>query len=450
MRVVVVGAGEVGYHVSERLAQEKHDVVVVDTAPERLEYVKSHLDVAVLEGSGASPAVLRQANIKDAGLLVAVTNHDEVNLVSCAAARGYKDILKIARVSNPDFYRGENRLYPETFGVDVMINPEKELALETFRMLQTTKSKDIAVFADGEIQIIALEVVEDSPAAGRTLIEIAGAGGARSKGMFTVVVRRGEETVVPTGSTRIEAGDLVYVAVLPTSIHEALALCGHEPTALRRVMVAGGSREAFYFAELLAQHDIEATLLVRERERAQELAERLNKALVLHGDATDIELLELEGVGGVDAFVALTDEDETNILSALVAKDIGARQVVTLVNKSEYAPLARRIGLDVAVSPRLSAANAILQHVRRGKVTRVALLRDTDGEAISFEVTAHSPIAGHDLASVDFPEGSIVAGVVRGGHAFIPTGSDELKIGDSVIVFALADAVDKVAHLFPA
>jgi trk system potassium uptake protein TrkA len=447
MRVVVVGAGEVGYHVAERLAQEKHDVVVVDSASERLDYVKNHLDVAVLEGSGASPAVLRQANIKEAELLIAVTNLDEINLVSCAAAREYDNILKIARVSNPDFYRGDNRWSPETFGVDVMINPEKELALETFRMLQTTASKDIAVFADGEIQIISLEIAEGSPASGRTLIEIA--EGARSSGMLTVVVRRDEKTIVPVGSTRIETGDLIYVAVLPGSIPEALALCGHKPAALRRVMIAGGSREAFYFAELLAQHDIEATLLVRKRERAQELAERLDKALVLHGDATDVELLELEGVGGVDAFVALTDEDETNILSALVAKDIGARQVVTLVNKSEYAPLAVRIGLDVAVSPRLSAANAILRHVRRGNVTRVALLRDIDGEAISFEVTAHSPIAGLDLAGVDFPEGSIVAGIVRGGKAFIPTGKDEFKVGDSVIVFALAEAVDSVAHLFP-
>lgn len=447
MRVVVIGAGEVGYHVSERLANEKHDVIVIDTAPERLEYVKTHLDVAVLEGSGASPAVLQQANIKDAKLLVAVTNHDEVNLVSCAAARVTGDILKIARVSNPDFYRGESRLNPETFGVDVMINPERELALETFRMLQTTAAKDIAVFAEGAIQIIGLEVMENSPAAGHTLVEIA--AGPRASGMLTVAMKRNDETIVPSGSTRIEAGDLVYVAVLSESVPDALALCGHERSALKRVMIAGGSREAYYFAQLLAQHNIEATLLVRDRGRAQELAERLDKALVLHGDATDIELLELEGVGGVDAFVALTDEDETNILSALVAKDIGAGQVVTLVNKSEYAPLARRIGLDVAVSPRLSAANAILQHVRRGKVTRVARLKDAEGEVISFVVTAHSPVAGLNLATIDFPEGSIVAGMVRGGRAIIPTGDDDLKVGDTVIVFVLADAIDGVAHLFP-
>lgn len=448
MKVVVIGAGEVGYHVSERLANEKHDVIVVDTAPERLEYVKSHLDVAVLEGSGASPAVLRQAGIGDAGLLVAVTNYDEVNLVSCAAARGSGELLKIARVSNPDFYRGESCLDPETFGVDVMINPERELALETFGMLQTTAAKDIAVFAGGAIQIIGLEVMKNSPAAGKTLMEIA--DGSRVSGMITVAVKRNDETIVPNGATRIEGGDLIYVAVLSDSVTDALAMCGHEHAVLKRVMIAGGSREAYYLAQLLAQHNIEATLLVRDRGRAQELAESLEKALVLHGDATDIELLELEGVGGVDAFVALTDEDETNILSALVAKDIGAGQVVTLVNKSEYAPLARRIGLDVAVSPRLSAANAILKHVRRGKVTRVALLKDAEGEAISFDVTAHSPVAGLNLAGIDFPEGSIVAGVVRGGQAIIPTGDDDLKVGDTVIVFALADAIDHVAHLFPA
>lgn len=447
MRVIVVGAGEVGYHVAKRLASEQHDVVVVDLKPERLEYVQSHLDVAVITGNGASPAVLHQAKIAEAGLLIAVSNVDEVNLVSCMGARDVPGLLKIARVSSPDFYKDESRLHPEFFGVDVMINPERELAFETFRLLQSTAATDIAVFAGGAVQLIGLVVREGAPIAGRRLGEIGAEIGMRN--MLTAVVLRDGHTTIPTGSTVISGGDHIYVVVRPRDVPQALELCGYKHKRLRRVMIAGGSLEAFYFAELLQQHNVDATLLVKEKLRAQELAEKLGRALILNADATDVELLELEGVGGVDAFVALTDDDETNILSAQVAKDIGAKQVVTLVNEIEYVPLARRIGLDAAVSPRLSAANAILQYVRRGNITRVATLKDTEAEAISFRVTSSAPVANKSLADIKFPDGSIVAAIVRGADVIVPRGDDVLEAGDTVIVVALPQAVNKVSELFP-
>jgi trk system potassium uptake protein TrkA len=214
-------------------------------------------------------------------------------------------------------------------------------------------------------------------------------------------------------------------------------------------MIAGGSREAFYLGQLLQEHNVSATLLVQDRPRAQELAEKLHKALILNGDATDVELLEVEGVGDMDAFVALTDEDRTNILSALVAKHAGAKQVVTLVNKIEYVSLARAIGLDAAVSPRLSAANAILRQVRSGSVTRVATFKDTDAEMISFTVSSSSPLVGKPLMEVQFPEGTIVAAILRGDAVIVPRGHDQLKTGDTAIVFTLQEAVSNVTNLFP-
>jgi trk system potassium uptake protein TrkA len=190
-------------------------------------------------------------------------------------------------------------------------------------------------------------------------------------------------------------------------------------------------------------------LIVHDRHRAQELAERLHRALILNGDATDVELLEVEGVGDMDAFVALTDEDQTNILTALVAKHAGAKQVVTLLNKLEYVSLARAIGLGAAVSPRLSAANAILRQVRRGSVTRVATFKDTDAEAISFTVSAASPLVGQPLMETEFPEGTIVAAIIRGDTVIVPRGTDQLKTGDTAIVFALQTSVAPVTKLFP-
>ena len=449
MRVIVVGAGEVGFHVAERLSKDGQDVVVVDVKPERLDYVQSHLDVAVVEGSGASTAVLEHAGVRNAGLLTAVTNYDEANLVCCMSVRSAKNLVKVARVSNPDFYSDGAHLNPEVFGVDLMINPERELALETIQLLQATAATDVATFAGGAVQLVGFKVQEGAPIVGRTLGEIGAELG--SAPMLTVAITRAGETIVPTGATEIRSGDFAYIVVAGSVIPQGLELCGYEHTEVRRVMIAGGSLEAYYLAQFLHQHRAQAIVLVKERERAQELAEKLDQALILNGDATDVELLELEGVGGVDGFVALTDHDERNILSAVLAKHAGARQVVTLVNKTDYLQLATRVGLDAVVSPRLSAANAILRYVRRGTVTSVATFKDSDAEAISFHLTSSSPLVGRRLADIEFPDGAIVAAIVRQPEreTIVPTGNSKLAAGDTVVVFALPNAISPVTDMFP-
>lgn len=447
MHVVVVGAGEVGFHVAERLSSQQHDVVVVDVDAHRLEYVSNHLDVAVVEGSGTSAAVLTEAGVRKAALLLAVTNVDEVNLVSCMGARGMAALVRVARVANPDFYQDARNLRPETFGVDVLINPERELALETMRLLETTAATDIAVFAGGAVQLLAFTVPEGAPVQDRTLAELAAKTGDRP--ILLLAVEREGRTIIPTGVTTICEGDHVYVALRSDEIPQALELLGYRRAAVRRVIITGGSIEAFYLGRLLQQHGVQATILVEDRHRAQELAERLDRALVLHGDATDLELLELEGVGGADGFVALTDRDETNILSSLVAKQAGARQVITLVNRNDYLSLARYVGLDAAISPRLTAANAILRYVRRGRVTRVATFQGSDAEAIAFEVSESCPLVGRSLSDAAVPEGAIVAAIIRGDQVILPRGRDALSTGDSAVVFALPEAVAAVSDLFP-
>jgi trk system potassium uptake protein TrkA len=447
MHIVVVGAGEVGYYVAERLSGQQHDVVVVDVDGARLEYVANHLDVGVVEGSGTSGAVLEQAGIGHADLLLAVTSVDEVNLVCAMSARGSERIVKIARVSNPDFYADQRNLRPEAFGVDVLINPERELALETMRLLKSTAATEVAVFAGGSVQLLGVTVTADARVVGHRLADVAASEGDRP--LLTVALDRDGRTLIPSGQTEIRAGDHLYLAALPEEIPHAMELLGYEHTRVRRVMITGGSVEAFYLCELLQQHRVETTLLVSDRQRAQELAEKLGKVLVLQADPTDIELLELEGAGGADGFVAMTEADELNIISSLVAKQAGAHHVITVVNKKDYIPVCRRVGLDAAVSPRLSAANAILRYLRPGSVTRVVTLGDNEAEAISFDVTEASPVAGHRLADVEFPPGSIVAAVTRGQKVFVPRGTDTLEVGDAAIVFALREAVARVTELFP-
>ena len=447
MRIIIVGAGEVGYHVAERLSKEQHDVVVVDVDRDRLDYVETHIDVAVVEGSGVNPVVLESAGIESAGLLLAVTSIDEVNLVVCMAVPARPDLVKVARVSNPDFYREGDALHPSRFGVDVLINPERELAVETFRLLQSTAATDLAVFAGGAVQLIGLTVLEGAPVDGRTLGDLAIARENRS--LLAVALERGGETIIPDGNTELRAHDHVYVVATEEEIPTALELSGHSLTELRRVLIAGPSREAFYLARLLDQHGVHGTILVSDPEAAREFAERLEHTLILQGDATDVELMEFEGAAETDAFVALTEEDEANIISSLVARDLGVRQIITLVNRTDYLPLARRIGLETAVSPRISAANAILRYVRRGSVNRVAVFKDSDAEVISFQVSADCPLSDRPLADIDFPDHAILAAIVHGKEVVIPRGSDTLQVGDEAIVFALADAVGDVTALFP-
>lgn len=447
MHVVIVGAGEVGYHVADRLSKERHDVVVIDVDAERLDYVQSHIDVATVEGSGASPTILEQAEVTSAGLLLAVTSSDEVNLVCCMSAPGQRDLVKVARVSNPDFYEEGGHLEPGRFGVDLLINPERELALETFRLLQSTAATDVAVFAGGAVQLVGLYVTPDAPIADRTLRDIGRGEGGRA--LLTVAIERNGQTIVPTGESRVEAGDHLYVVAGAAEIPRALELCGYEQETVKRVMLVGGTVETYYLAKLLQQHGVQAIALIEDRARAQELAEKLDRTLILNGNATDVELLELEGVGGMDAFVAFTERDETNILASLVAQHAGAKQIITLVNKSDYLPLARRIGLDATVSPRLSAANAILRYVRRGSVTRVATFKDSDAEVMSVTVLPDAPVLGRPLAELDFPDDAVVAAIVRGRDVIVPRGNDVFQQGDTAIVFALPDAVPRVTELFP-
>lgn len=447
MRIIIVGAGEVGYHVADRLSNEQHDVVVVDVNRDRLDYVESHIDVAVLEGSGVNLSVLEEAGIGQAGLLLAVTSVDEVNLVCCMSVAARRGLTKVARVSNPDFYRGGEALRPSRFGVDVLINPERELALETFRLLESTAATDLTLFAGGTVQLIGLTVLEGAPADGETLRDIGKKVGRSS--VLAVAIERGGETIIPNGDTVLRAYDHVYAVAAEERIPQALEVCGYAQSKLKRVMIAGHSREAFYLARLLEQHGIEGTVLINDSEMAQEFAIRLERTLILQGDATDVELLEFEGVSETDAFVAFTDEDEMNIISSLVARDLGVKQIITLLNRTDYLPLARRIGLETAVSPRISAANAILQHVRRGSIRNVAVFKDVDAEVIDFVVAAENPLAGIPIDDIQFPNNAILAAIVRDNVMRIPRGDDVLEAGDEAIVFALSSAVGEVTRLFP-
>ena len=447
MRVLVLGAGEVGFHLAERLSQENQDVVIIESDPERADFASQQLDVLTVVGNGASLSVLEKAGVRDARMLLAVSSRDEVNLIACLAAKRLGVQYAVARISNPDYYDRGSVLSREQMGIDLMVNPERECARETFQLLKTPAFTDMAEFADGRVQLIGLKVKEGAPVAGRTIADLRAEFTGGYHYVTAAIVRDGV-TEIPKADSSIEAGDHIYVIAPTSEILDVPSLAGHDRFALRRVMIAGGSTEGLYLAEMLEDHGIECTVLERDRRRCLELAEHLPRSLVLHGDATDLELLEMEGVSGIDGFVAATANDETNLLLSLLAKSVGATKVVSLVHKFEYLQLVPRVGIDASVSPRISTVNAILRYVRRGRVMTIASLSGIDAEAIEFAVHEKSRIAGQALKDVDFPKKGVVGTILRGEEIILPRGEDVLLPGDDVIVFAMPEAIPEVEKLF--
>jgi trk system potassium uptake protein TrkA len=446
MKVLIVGAGAVGFQLAEHLSEEGHDIVLVDRDPERASRAQDHLDIMTVAGNGASLGVLEKAGISSTDLMAAVTDIDEVNLVACMSAAQHNIRIKVARISNPDYFDEVTRLKPTERGVDLMINPELECAREAFQLLQSEAATELAFFAGGRVQLMGLRVPPGAPIVGRSLAEVAAS--VEDRRFLTAAISRNGETIMPRGDDRFEANDQVYIIGESQQMPLVMEMAGYGEFRLRRVMIAGGGRTSVYLAKILEGHDIDCTIIEANRAKCVKLAGELKKSLILHGNATDMELLEMEGVEEIDGFVVFTGSDDTNMLASLLAKSHGVPKVVALINRIDYIPLVSRVGIDAAVSPRLSAVNSILRYVRRGIVVGVAALRGIDAEVIEFSVQPGSKIAGRTLEEIDFPDHSLVGAVTRDNEVIVPSGQFAFAHGDKVTVLALPDAVKHVEKIF--
>ncbi len=419
---------------------------MIEANPERAEHVSAQLDILTITGNGASLAVLEQAGIRSAKLALAVTSRDEVNVLACLAASRYNVDVTVARVSNPEFYSEKSPLSREHLGIDLMINPERECAWETFQLLNSEAATDLVQFAGGQVQLIGLRVRPDSRFSGSTLAGL----DQQLKGhrYVTVGIVRNGQTTIPTGATRIETGDQLFVVAPAAGIPAIPPLAGYTDFKLRRVMIAGGSPEGLHLARHLEEHAVGCTILDTDRRRCVELAELLPHSLVLHGDATNLELLEMEGVEGADGFVAFTGNDETNMLASLLARTSGARKVISLIHRFEYMKLVTKVGIDAAVSARQSTVNAILRYVRRGNVQSVATLKGIEAEAMEFKVGPASPVRGRAVADAGFPRDAVLGAIIRDSAIIMPRGQDILEERDRVVVFALPPAIAEIERLF--
>jgi trk system potassium uptake protein TrkA len=441
MRIVIVGAGQVGSHLAERLSIEGQDVVVIESDAARAAEMQESLDALVIHGNGSSRETLEQAKVGDAKMLIAVTSSDAANILACQAGQSFGVPLKIARVEDPDLRDGLTEL-----GVDVLIDPTDALARDLLALVKRGGVSEIIGFAEEQLVLLGGFITVGAPVEGITLAELKGRVSAWNW-LVTAVVRNGK-TKIARGDTTVNAGDHVLIMAKASETKEAIELLGLEEHPARKVMVVGATRLAQLTAKLLTEAGFQTIIIDEEAARCRALAAEFPNIVVVQGDPTDPRVLRSEGVENVDALLALTGWDQVNILSSLVANALGVETTVARFHRLELVGLLAGTGLDAAVSSRLAAANAILRYVRRGRIHSVATFQDSDIEAIELQVDGNSESVGQNLRQVKLPKTAIVGGILRDGKAFVPRGETVIEAGDRVVVVALPEAISTVEKLF--
>ena len=446
MKVLIVGAGEVGFNIASHLARENKDVVIIDKDPAAIRHVSDNIDVQVVNGSGSSPVILEEAGIKDAEILLAVTDSDEINLVACLVANLISpSTKKLARIRHADYDK-----YNETFRehaphIDTLINPEVEVVKTIDRLIKVPCAVEVEEFSDGRVKFVGIHLDKSARLAGVRLSDIYAVTGKQSPLISAVV--RDEELIIPRGNHRLKAGDLIYFISEKDKLIESLSIFDKHVEPIDRVMIIGGGSIGFRLATLLEEDSVYTKIIEKNPDRCTELAEKLNKAVVLHGDGSDQELLRAENVRNMDVVVTLTNDEETNILTSLLAKRMGAPKIITKISKFSYFPLMSMIGLEQVVSPRLSAINTIIQHIRRGKVLSAKSIKDEQAEIMEAVALETSDIVGKPIKEISIPEGALVTGIIRNDTVIIPTGESVIEPGDRIIIFAKRQAIPKIEKI---
>ncbi len=443
--IVVLGAGEIGSYVASRLTSEGHDVVVVDHDRHELQHVDRSLDVMTVLGHAGSPAVLAEAQVQRADVLAALTDHDEVNLVACLLARQAGVARTLARLQSSELRGPAGEAVRDAMGVDTVLDPEAETADEVFHLLRFRGASDVAELAEGRLLLLGARLVAGSPLVGRPVTEIVGPG-APSDLVLGTYTRSGHTSIVH-GSTVLEENDLVRAVCREESRQELMELLGVVAKRPRRVMLLGGGRVAELLAARLTGAGTEVTIVDRDIDRCRHLSEVLPGVLVLHGDVTHVDVLVEEEVGSYDSVVALTSEDDANILSCLFARTEGAEETIGLVHRLSLLGLMDEVGVDAVLSPRTASANAVLRHIRSG-VRNVVTFLEGEAEVIELEVAPGSDVADRRLENVRLPRSMLVAAMIRGDTVEMAHGPTALSPGDRVIAFTLPRAVSEIRRAF--
>lgn len=444
MKILVLGAGEIGFTLTKRLSAE-NDITLIETDPQKARRASEQLDAFVIEGDAGSYAVLQKAGLENVDVLTAMTNHDELNLLACQMAKRVGVETTIARVRNAEYTRPDFIIPREELGADLIIHPEKHTADAIRRLIRQSTATDVIDFADGKIQLVGLRLDSNAPMLRTPLKEL---GPEITDLPFRIVaINRKEQTLIPRGDDVLAAGDQIFIICDPEHIGDIVKAFGKVDTTIGNVMILGGGLIGQAIAEALPR-DINIKIVESSAEKSHRIADQLQNCLIIHGDGTDIDLLAVEGLMDMDAFIAVTGSDETNIISTLVARHLQVPRTIALVNNLDYMPITPTIGMDAVVSKQLLTVNAVHRYIRHKKIASMATLPGVDAQVIEYIASEKSKITRKPLRQFSFPQHAILGAILHEDRAVIPRGDTQIAPGDRVVVFSLPRALDDVERFF--
>ncbi|MEP2936860.1 MAG: Trk system potassium transporter TrkA [Gilvibacter sp.] len=448
MKIIVAGAGEVGFHLAKLLSFESQDITLIDTNRESLLYADTHLDIRVIKGDATSISVLKDAQVDQTDLLIGVTSSETTNITVCVLAKQLGAKRTIARISNTEFIANKDALNFTQLGIDELISPERLAADEINLLLNQSGFNDTYEFEEGALTMIGLVLPRTSSFVGKTVREV-GLAFPDFKYVPIAIQRHGTQyTIIPRGDTQFKEGDQVYFITPKDGVEQMYTLSGKVREELKNIMILGGSKIGYKAATDLCQNKFKVKLIENNKEKAFELADDIPSCLVINGDGRNVELLEEESIDEMDAFIAVTGNSETNIMSCLVARSRGVKKTIALVENMDYFQLSQSIGIHNLINKKLLAANTIFRYVRKGEIVAITKLNNMNAELLEFIVTKSSKVCDMKIREIEFPRSAIIGGVIRNGEGVIALGDFNILDGDRVVVCCLPQAIRKVEKLF--
>ena len=445
MNIIIAGDGEVGFHLAKMLTGENHNITIVDPHQELLKMIETHTDLMTITGDSTSISVLEQANVRKADLLISVVHDEKINLVTCMLGSKLGAKRTIARINNTEYLTAENRALMRSLGIEAMVCPERIASKELVRLLNQTAATEIFDFSEGRLSLFLIKLDEKARVLNKTLNEIAQ---EHPKLNFrAVAIHRNNKTIIPKGNDEFKINDLAYVITRPDGIDALLKLGGKQKQEIKNVMIIGGGRIGRKTARRL-ERDMNVKLIDIDKERCLNLIDQLEHTLIINADARDIELLEDEGIRNMDAFIAVTNDYETNILTCLLAQRFGVKKVIPLIENIDYIEISKSIGIDTIINKKLITASYIVRFTMDAEVTSIKCLSGIDAEVLEFVVKPGAYVTTQPIHKINVPKGSIIGGIVRGMESYIAVGNFQIKEGDKVVIFALPGAISKIQALF--
>ena len=448
MKIIIAGAGEVGFHLAKLLSYESQEITLIDTDRDSLSYADNHLDIKVIKGDATSIAILKEARIDRADLLIGVTASETTNITVCVLAKQLGAKRTIARISNTEFIKHKDEVGFTRFGIDELISPESLAASEIELLLNQSAFKDSYEFEDGALTMVSLKLSRTAGFVGKTVKE---AAELFSEIHFVPIAiqRFGTQyTIIPRGDTEFREGDNAVFITCAGGGEELCRMTGKANTPVKDVMILGGSKIGFKTARDLSANGFNVKLIENNKDIAFDIADDLPKVLVINGDGRNVELLEEENISDMDAFISVTGNSETNIMSCLMAKSKGVKKTIALVENMDYFELSQSIGIDTLINKKLLAANNIFRYIRKGDVVAMTKLNNMNAELLEFKVKSSSKICNKVIKDVKFPRSAIVGGVIRNGEGLIALGGFRIEEGDYIVVCCLPRSIKEVEKLF--